>query len=151
MSSPRLAHDCAFAAAGMCAVLIDFASGSGSLHPIAEERRTEWPILEDNAMKGLKSAFWLFVASVMLCLLFDTINPPGWPKWAIPAELAGVMLFFAMCRGLAKMADQGRKDKLKITARLALREGREAARRIDREIAAKKGETDEQPAIDPRL
>jgi len=62
-------------------------------------------------MKGLKDAFWLFVASVMLCFLFDTINPPGWPKWAIPAELAGVMLFFAMCKGAAKMADQERKDK----------------------------------------
>lgn len=62
-------------------------------------------------MKGLKDAFWLFVGSVMLCLLFDTINPPGWPKWAIPAELAGVMLFFAMCKGAAKMADQEREDK----------------------------------------
>jgi len=44
MSNPRLAHGWAFAAGGMCAVLTDLASGSGSLYPIAEERRTESPI-----------------------------------------------------------------------------------------------------------
>ncbi len=89
-------------------------------------------------MKGLTDIFWLFVASVVLCFVFDAVNPSDWPKWAIPAELAGVVLFFAMCKGLAMKEDKVREEKLQ-----AEREARQEKLEMDKHLATLQHEKEE--------
>ena len=123
-------------------------------------------------MKGLIETFWFLAATFMLCVLFDSINPKGWPKWAIPAELAAVGLFFAICKGAAKMADQERKDKLERERQERLERAAQLGTQVGVELALKqlaardpealrksgpasvrvtKEENDGQPASDRRL